>query len=108
MRISDWSSDVCSSDLVDLAVDAGLSVKFGRFHDHHPTHSIKAEADGFSAFYHRDALGDKRVYFRRMFRSPLLAFLPDAVIQDQDAIAVQAMDHQIGRASCRERVCQDV
>src|SRR3546814_7151428 len=24
MRISDWSSDVCSSDLVELRVDAGL------------------------------------------------------------------------------------
>src|SRR3546814_3999334 len=27
MRISDWSSDVCSSDLVDLAPDPGLQLR---------------------------------------------------------------------------------
>src|SRR3546814_8521119 len=30
MRISDWSSDVCSSDLLDLGVDAGRARTRGR------------------------------------------------------------------------------
>src|SRR3546814_4765065 len=63
MRISDWSSDVCSSDLVVVA-------------DHVDWYEMRKIADG------------------------------------TDVIRKQAFDHpsmyQIGRASCRERVCQYV
>src|SRR3546814_5571147 len=62
MRISDWSSDVCSSDL-----DAALSLMFD-------------VAGG--------ALRRFRVELRRLLRPEIGA--------------------QIGRASCRERVCQYV
>src|SRR3546814_2887269 len=71
MRISDWSSDVCSSDLFD---------------DHRAGVVIRVQAHG--AF---GVLAAAAADFGGL----------DAVI---DGVAHQ----EIGRASCRERVCQYV
>src|SRR3546814_19130765 len=76
MRISDWNSDVCSSDLspqavaftqkwVDLAKSAG------------PTSWTSYE-------------------------------YPDCTRDLGDGVAMMVYDAEIGRASCRERVCQYV
>src|SRR3546814_3893548 len=99
MRISDWSSVVCSSDLVQLQVDG-------------------------------DAVAAQRIVAvrlaRRVFRVAEVPRLP-AMIQDHFLVQLaQVVEHQpnnsdtafnasarastseIGRASCRERVCQNV
>src|SRR3546814_5735321 len=69
MRISDWSSDVCSSDLILAACrDAGISPR---------------DIDGFTS------------YAGGQLNGPQLA-------------ADLGIREQIGRASCRERVCQYV
>src|SRR3546814_2153922 len=81
MRISDWSSDVCSSDLVTLDVEVGEEPVEPRGqppgpvaeHGHHSRHEGE----------------------------------PDQERVDQDADGEREAD-QIGRASCRERVCQYV
>src|SRR3546814_1277042 len=66
MRISDWSSDVCSSDLIAQADHGGL-------------------------------VGD------------LLAVEPCAAALDQaPGFTLRGRKTEIGRASCRERVCQYV
>src|SRR3546814_17935917 len=66
MRISDWSSDVCSSDLHGEAVAAGMALAFA-----------------FSA--------------------------EQGLCAAEDAARVAAhLRDEIGRASCRERVCQYV
>src|SRR3546814_5580907 len=76
MRISDWSSDVCSSDL----------------------HARKAFA-GPIAF---------------LKSAPSLQFLPDAAVPEvafagrSNVGKSSLLNAQIGRASCRERVCQYV
>src|SRR3546814_5240009 len=75
MRISDWSSDVCSSDLI-LEALAGLELRLGRGLDRH-------------------RFTGARVAARRCF--PLC--------NREGSEADQA---KIGRASCRERVCQYV
>src|SRR3546814_5805562 len=83
MRISDWSSDVCSSDLADVA-RADL-----KRHDivHQPgDEGHRDEKD------HDDAVGGEHLV--EMMRGQI-ALRP-------------AERHQIGRASCRERVCQYV
>src|SRR3546814_3057003 len=76
MRISDWSSDVCSSDLLPGASYADQGILFG---------------DGFytSAQNYLGAVG-----------------IPSA--PNYLAIAGVATQAEIGRASCRERVCQYV
>src|SRR3546814_2009872 len=74
MRISDWSSDVCSSDLLEVldAVDRVTNV------------TIERRMEGRRA-------GD-----------------PDALVSDNARILEALPWRQIGRASCRERVCQYV
>src|SRR3546814_10777894 len=78
MRISDWSSDVCSSDLMDGApLRAGMPVAEGS--------TITTSANGFVTLQLAD--GTK-------------------VTLPQDGTT--HLERQIGRASCRERVCQYV
>src|SRR3546814_10090749 len=78
MRISDWSSDVCSSDLKDsLAAQSGQAV----------LQIIAVEPDG-------------KILGRIMLGG-------DTEGRHDIAGGKDAAD-QIGRASCRERVCQYV
>src|SRR3546814_15318365 len=109
MRISDWSSDVCSSDL------------FARFFDSH----------GLLNVYQRPqwqtVVGGSRSYLRALcdkFTGALKLSTPVESLQrkpgggvmltangsehDVDAGVCAAHSDQIGRASCRERVCQYV
>src|SRR3546814_3173707 len=83
MRISDWSSDVCSSDLMMEGLVAKLRAEIGR-----PTRTIAT--GGLAALFdeHTDIFD---------------AIAPDLIIQ-----GLALMHEQIGRASCRERVCQYV
>src|SRR3546814_7264312 len=81
MRISDWSSDVCSSDL-------GVLKEYRQHRDQHRAHQRghKVEAvDQYAPL--EDAFQDE------------CRLLDDADIEHF---------HKIGRASCRERVCQYV
>src|SRR3546814_8646619 len=78
MRISDWSSDVCSSDLaVDMA-SPGLEFLDGTYFWEANPRYAQADQTTFDKFY-REAVG-------------------------VDATGAA----EIGRASCRERVCQYV
>src|SRR3546814_1510692 len=84
LRISDWSSDVCSSDL-DHLFDFGR--QFG---------------GGIAGLFQRDLHGAAAAQF--------------AAAHAEDAVGTAAIGRQlggggadqIGRASCRERVCQYV
>src|SRR3546814_15676328 len=75
MRISDWSSDVCSSD---------LTVVFGVSRDGMKSH------ENFKC--------------KQAFPFELISDKDEAVCQLFDVIKLKT----IGRASCRERVCQCV
>src|SRR3546814_10425184 len=98
MRISDWSSDVCSSDLKreDLALDfshpetirSGLSLitiaKFSQFYQ---------AAVGAGQLHNPGSIG------RLIASSPR---------KSGHAVVPIPCGAKIGRASCRERVCQYV
>src|SRR3546814_16451511 len=87
MRISDWSSDVCSSDL--LMPNVMLQGLFG-----------------FSV-EERDIFVKMNQSLRLTARlSPEDPFPPEYVKAFDDAET--AIMRKIGRASCRERVCQRV
>src|SRR3546814_13606765 len=108
MRISDWSSDVCSPDLAVFSLD------------------IRAAEDSV-----RDAAADDvfaeiaRICARRnvehklteLYRSTATPCHPGLMDAAEAAIKTQHVPtmrlpsgagHEIGRASCRERVCQYV
>src|SRR3546814_10187679 len=100
MRISDWSSDVCSSDL-DLNL-AGLLVSplFGWSQD-----------DLFAAAHGRPGHLWSNVRDTSADIPPLAETrgrLGDILAMADFATPHQFFETQIGRASCRERVCQYV
>src|SRR3546814_11504273 len=84
MRISDWSSDVCSSDLLVLGGVRLLLHQVDRAHHH----AGRAEA----------ALQAVMLFERRLHRMQLVAV--------RQALARGDLGAEIGRASGRVRVCQ--
>src|SRR3546814_7006790 len=80
MRISDWSSDVCSSDLAGGDAD-------------HPLHQVEPG----DQLGHRVLYLNSRIHFKKV---EVLILIDDKL--DRGA------GREIGRASCRERVCQSV
>src|SRR3546814_7948795 len=88
MRISDWSSDVCSSDLHQALQERLLNLDVGHAVE---LHGVGGQAE--EATLERDALvGDPHAHGQRF--EPI----------DQR----HHPEREIGRASCRERVSQSV
>src|SRR3546814_12963847 len=98
MRISDWSSDVCSSDLYPLVRNsengfvADMPLEYGFW-----LLLALVLAHAGAAFRHHIFQGDDTL--RHMLPVPRRADPPVLRRVDQG---------EIGRASCRDRVCQDV
>src|SRR3546814_10562844 len=80
VRISDWSSEVCSSDLPSVTVQGGLTRLGGSY-------SVRGVNAGVVSYFSEAPTG------------PTTIGMPFFDLQ-----SVQ----EIGRASCRERVCQYV
>src|SRR3546814_1521420 len=94
MRISDWSSDVCSSDLLphqleDEAAPARRPLAAPPGDAEVDDVRLLARADEYVVFAFEIAVRDtRRVHRLERFE--------------------QALEEESGRASCRERVCQSV
>src|SRR3546814_5522516 len=106
MRISDWSSDVCSSDLSGLSVLVRADSKIKGFDD--LKGHIIATKKGTSSVDYLLTHGINPKYIKQFQNTtPLYQTLitggVDAVLFDNPS-NVNATA-QIGRASCRERVC---
>src|SRR3546814_10825226 len=113
MRISDWSSDVCSSDLgqreialavlgpADLAFDgvAGTHAEF--------TNLIGRDVDvvGTSEIVRLGAAQETETVGQHLDRAEPHDLITEIGLLLEDA---EQQILQIGRASCRERVCQYV
>src|SRR3546814_11322471 len=101
MRISDWSSDVCSSDLIGPLDPAQQPAALAVLGGGHPR-------DGFQA----PVVGELEQAHVVELQPGILAvcvFLPVLRVEENVALArPQSGKLEIGRASCRERVCQYV
>src|SRR3546814_19843980 len=95
MRISDWSSDVCSSDLLGDAVEV-LSEGQGQ-----PYAAMRCRIAWEIAGMHGDAAPGEPLHVRHRRIIVEVCFVIDLLLQDRE-------NPQIGRASGRERVCQHV
>src|SRR3546814_14238517 len=107
MRISDWSSDVCSSDLVTTISFAEASASRISL----PPASLCAHAvlDACRASTAANALVKLLILFppkSTIFNDD--HFLRKDHLVQNDHTVFQEKSVQIGRASCRERVCQYV
>src|SRR3546814_12298921 len=112
MRISDWSSDVCSSDLAfEAAVDLARHLAPGI------VKAVENVGDRLAVLrdeeiLHRHQLGNRETVvnfdqvelFARIGDASLLIGSGSRVTGVADMAAIPCI--QIGRASCRERVCQ--
>src|SRR3546814_15606155 len=99
MRISDWSSDVCSSDLVDGR--PGVLVA-----------KNAAQCSGITTFELRDRAADKAILALPdagvdCGNTPVSCRMRMAFVRLGCTVDVVIFE-EIGRASCRERVCQYV
>src|SRR3546814_13017939 len=100
MRISDWSSDVCSSDLLEQ-----------RFQGEAEALAYRGDVAALSC---QAAL--QPVVYRQQFVQQFLVGKPPGLFQIPMQAPALVLDlrllaqHrlQLGRASCRERVCQYV
>src|SRR3546814_13127933 len=100
MRISDWSSDVCSSDLLGRRQARRREQAAGILLAHVVGEGLEALAAGGD-----EVLVEHPLAAVVTLEQPLVEQL------EQPAVAVEAHleeEVEIGRASCRERVCQYV
>src|SRR3546814_20833577 len=126
MRISDWSSDVCSSDLDVSHARRLLARLSGRVHAVH-TAVVLATVDGL-----REDVSITEVRFKTLTETEIDAYCASGEpmgkagaygIQGKAGMFIEHISgsytgvmglpifetgRQIGRASCRERVCQNV
>src|SRR3546814_4697435 len=94
MRISDWSSDVCSSDL-EIPNRLGLACAFT-----HGGINFLSRTALLGLEFCKQLLGSRNVDFL----DPILFHRRKRIIK----LLEGCQPLQIGRASCRERVCQYV
>src|SRR3546814_2970223 len=93
MRISDWSSDVCSSDLVTTPASIAAAIEMG----------LKVDPNSYT---------ESVTLLRRASLLPLMSLLglktgSDAMAMTSPVLASSTSPvPQNGRAACRERVCQ--
>src|SRR3546814_19328298 len=96
MRISDWSSDVCSSDLIELEILCKLDLQFAK---HRPSAPLLPrllfKGKGRPLNNHREKIGGVEMLVRRML----------IIGYDQE---IDRQIEQIGSAARRARVCQCV
>src|SRR3546814_5141294 len=96
MRISDWSSDVCSSDLLGAEIDA-IALPLGGTVAQHEVREVEVELMGrhVGATHH-----EAHVAEGAGVDDLLVVRLGDSV----ELAGLGVVDEEIGRASCRERV----
>src|SRR3546814_20251061 len=109
MRISDWSSDVCSSDLDEGAFNALMALY---------EVEVIGNADGLVGFISKTEFGTIPTREHENSGEDPICILDELVEHLADGHICVVMEvgsekscyvtGKIGRASCRERVCQDV
>src|SRR3546814_15427151 len=110
MRISDWSSDVCSSDLRSGVFSLPENM-CGKPHADLIIRGRMTQADYGIGIYTAPEAARMVGMGAQTLRRWLLGYDhkdKDAQVRHEPALWRPQYDTEIGRASCRERVCQYV
>src|SRR3546814_7380545 len=99
MRISDWSSDVCSSDLHRGSTHQGAQAMKFMLTIYHEEKTLDTLPDG-----EMQSLVDGALDYMEELRQSGHFIVSNALQRGRTARTIR----ELGRASCRERVCQDV
>src|SRR3546814_12676566 len=105
MRISDWSSDVCSSDLLEVPLYNSSGISDSKVPD------AQAGAEKGITGLAAALAGSNYIHHSAGFLESLLTVAYEQYVIDNDVngeIMRMLKGIEIGRASGRERVCQDV
>src|SRR3546814_9549229 len=113
MRISDWSSDVCSSDLLSLAT---LVLRVLDRRSRWRTPAVVLSMLGLALFYGDGLITPaisvlsavEGLHIATPLFEPYVVPIALAILVALFAIQSHGTAKEIGRASCRERVCQYV
>src|SRR3546814_18237806 len=110
MRISDWSSDVCSSDLISEAGELELTPADEQFLVFPPQRIVPPQSQQvFRVQYIGEPeLATSEIYYMQIRQIPVDIAAGQSQVQIVVNFNVLVNVIQIGRASCRERVCQSV
>src|SRR3546814_11514475 len=112
MRISDWSSDVCSSDLQVLDLVAGIGPTLPVIltpHDSYETARIVASTRGvLGRGTQRKIDTALNVFEQHIDGTALLSHLDVPRSEVVTPLMFESELFEIGRASCKERGCQYV
>src|SRR3546814_10654705 len=100
MRISDWSSDVCSSDLCARR-------RSGRGEHQRAVALVDLDRLTVLDLALQDQVGERvlQIFLYRALQRPRAI---DGIIADAAEPCARGVRQEIGRASCRERVCKSV
>src|SRR3546814_9447050 len=114
MRISDWSSDVCSSDLPEAQLAAVAPLLCAGITTYSPLRHWKAGPGKKIGVVGIGGLGHMGIKIAHAMGAHVVAFTTSESKRDSacalgaDEVVNSRNAAEIGRASCRERVCQYV
>src|SRR3546814_20200683 len=109
MRISDWSSDVCSSDLTKLVkkLGGGVRLALAQYRELAAFAQFASDLDAATRAQLERGQRVTELMKQKQYR-PLSAGQMGATLYavEKGYIDKIPVNKEIGRASCRERVCQ--
>src|SRR3546814_20064984 len=109
MRISDWSSDVCSSDLVDALIDRGGPLTAAQNEELYETHFGFANQAANVQKTSKEIQDSIRQVLQVLGEaSDGASSYRQALQENVGSLHDDSSIAEIGRASCRERVWQYV
>src|SRR3546814_19110700 len=117
MRISDWSSDVCSSDLENAWFEAAMKPHEGLVETlfqemkgriKEEDASVPQKDGDFVYWVEYEQGAEYKKWYRRPVAGGDAALILDEVVlaAGKEYFRLSALAVKIGRASCREKVCQ--